>query len=104
MCDSGVLWKRVMWEPGPFFGGCPDVFVSWVPCGYLFASVFFLGWSFSPEKNPLVTGHCVKTTDQLWGKRPEGLTFHFLPCFEHSSSVPRSSQAWGSFEVVRLPR
>lgn len=66
MCDGGALWKEVMWEPGLFLAGAqmslPPGFQ--VPCCYLIAFVFFLGWSFSPEKNPFVTGHCVKTTDQ----------------------------------------
>lgn len=88
-------------------------------CCYLPGSVlltclpffFFLGWSFSPEKNPLVTSCCLKRKGQCcacWvGKRPDGLTLHLGPCFEHSSSYTHMLlcllyQAWGSSQVVSV--
>lgn len=73
----------------------------------LFAFVSFLGWSFSPEKNPLVTCY-LKTKAQCcecWGgKKPGGIILYLMPCFEPSSSFSPApcllSQARGSPQVV----
>lgn len=108
MCDGGLLWKEVVWEPDPFFGGCPDVTISWVLC-YLFAFVLFLGWSFSPEKNPFVTVRRLYRSavgEEAWGSHIPlpALFWAQLLIFPHCSAVcPRPGLLWSSLSEAHHP-